>query len=255
MGRRRDFARGTEPQDAEQCSLGGEVSSQRGMSRNLVHPIAAPWQVLATIMALGTWMGDAGAQTPVAPPPPPAEPAAVAPAALDPKLPTVFVAGDSTAARNGGEAVGWGVPFETFFDPPRINVANRALGGRSSRTFVSEGLWEKLLAEGTHVDAIVSLTEASTRGAFYALIEFDRTRSTPLVGFDQNILAPVRTGEIDSVVILNTYQMGRSAMRLMADQISGNLREQYVIVQPQLVTRETIDSSAVRETLDLNWFM
>ena len=44
-------------------------------------------------------------------------------------------------------------------------------------------------------------------------------------------------------------------MRLMADEISGNLREQYVIVQPQLVTRETIDSSAVRETLDLNWFM
>ena len=125
------------------------------MSRNLVHPIAAPWQVLATIMALGTWMGDAGAQTPVAPPPPPAEPAAVAPAALDPKLPTVFVAGDSTAARNGGEAVGWGVPFETFFDPTRINVANRALGGRSSRTFVSEGLWEKLLAEVKRGDFVL----------------------------------------------------------------------------------------------------
>ena len=136
---------------------------------------------------------------------------------------------------------------------PNIHVIFRSLA--LPTVSQEQQVTEKLLAEGTHVDAIVALTEASTRGAFYALIEFDRTRSTPLIGVDQNILAPVRTGEIDSVVILNTYQMGRSAMRLMADEISGNLREQYVIVQPQLVTRETIDSSAVRETLDLNWFM
>ncbi len=67
---------------------------------------------------------------------------------LNPHLPTLFVAGDSTAARNNGNPVqGWGVPFASYFDPTKINVANRARGGRSSRTFITEGLWDQLLAE------------------------------------------------------------------------------------------------------------
>lgn len=113
---------------------------------------------------------------------------------------------------------------------------------------------EKLLVQGPHVNAIVALTEAATRGAFYALIEFSKTLSTPLVGFDQNLLAPIRTGEIDSVVIQNTYQMGRAAMRLMAEEVKGKSVQQYAIVQPELVTRENIDSDAVKEALDLGWF-
>ncbi len=67
---------------------------------------------------------------------------------LNPDLPTVFIAGDSTAARNNGQPhQGWGEPFATFFDPQKINVANRARGGRSSRTFITEGLWDQLVAD------------------------------------------------------------------------------------------------------------
>ena len=66
----------------------------------------------------------------------------------DPKLPTVFIAGDSTAAKNNGDPIqGWGEPFHDYFDPAKINVVNLARGGRSSRTFITEGLWDKLLAE------------------------------------------------------------------------------------------------------------
>ena len=67
---------------------------------------------------------------------------------LDPKLPSVFVAGDSTAAKGKGEEQqGWGVPFADYFDAAKINVVNRARGGRSSRTFITEGLWDELLAD------------------------------------------------------------------------------------------------------------
>lgn len=67
---------------------------------------------------------------------------------LDPKVPTLFVAGDSTAARGKGESQqGWGVPLADYFDASKINVANRARGGRSSRTFITEGLWDQLLAD------------------------------------------------------------------------------------------------------------
>jgi len=67
---------------------------------------------------------------------------------LNSSLPTIFIAGDSTAARGSGAAQqGWGVPFADYFDPAKVNVANRARGGRSSRTFVTEGLWDQLLAD------------------------------------------------------------------------------------------------------------
>jgi lysophospholipase L1-like esterase len=96
--------------------------------------------LLTATLAAGVW-----AQTP-APDLTSNPEAAVTP--LNPALPTVFIAGDSTAAKNKGDPVqGWGVPFADYFDPAKINVANRARGGRSSRTFITEGLWDQLLAE------------------------------------------------------------------------------------------------------------
>jgi rhamnogalacturonan acetylesterase len=89
------------------------------------------------------------AQTPeanrVAPPPTPAQVAAAPRTPLNPALPTVFIVGDSTA-RNQAD-LGWGDHFAHFFDTTRINVANRAIAGRSSRTFIREGAWDKVLAE------------------------------------------------------------------------------------------------------------
>src|SRR6185436_8335583 len=76
--------------------------------------------------------------TAVAPAPDLATNAAARVTTLDPKLPTLFVAGDSTAARGTGEAQqGWAVPFANYFDAAKVNVANRARGGRSSRTFIT----------------------------------------------------------------------------------------------------------------------
>jgi lysophospholipase L1-like esterase len=62
--------------------------------------------------------------------------------------PTLFIAGDSTAAKyDGPDQQGWAEPFANYFDPAKITIANRALGGRSSRTFITEGHWDALLAE------------------------------------------------------------------------------------------------------------
>lgn len=75
---------------------------------------------------------------------------------LDPKLPAIFIAGDSTAARGRGEAQqGWAVPFADYFDSTKVNVVNRARGGRSSRTFITEGLWDQLLADVKKGDTVL----------------------------------------------------------------------------------------------------
>src|SRR5277367_884028 len=59
--------------------------------------------------------------------------------ALNPKLPTLWVIGDSTV-RNGQDRGengqwGWGNPIRSLFDQTRINVVNYALGGTSSRSY------------------------------------------------------------------------------------------------------------------------
>jgi lysophospholipase L1-like esterase len=82
---------------------------------------------------------------PPTPPPTPVQTNLPADAPLNPALPTVFIVGDSTA-RNGAD-LGWGDHIARFFDTSRINVANRAIAGRSARSYIDEGHWAKTLAE------------------------------------------------------------------------------------------------------------
>ena len=82
--------------------------------------------------------------------PPPARPT------INPSLPSIFIAGDSTAARGAGERQqGWGVPFATYFDTTKVNIVNRARGGRSTKTFILEGAWDALLADVKAGDTVL----------------------------------------------------------------------------------------------------
>ena len=63
------------------------------------------------------------------------------------KLPTLWIIGDSTVKNARPDYVGWGDPIANYFDKTKINVANCALGGRSSRTYITEGLWAKVLKQ------------------------------------------------------------------------------------------------------------
>ena len=72
----------------------------------------------------------------------------------DPKLPTLWIVGDSTLNSNA-PLRGWGQELAQFFDVSKINVVNRAIGGRSSRTFQYEGRWDKLLSELKKGDFVI----------------------------------------------------------------------------------------------------
>ncbi len=72
----------------------------------------------------------------------------------DPTLPTLWIVGDSTLNSNA-PLRGWGQELAQFFDQSKINVVNRAIGGRSSRTFQYEGRWDKLLSELKKGDFVI----------------------------------------------------------------------------------------------------
>jgi lysophospholipase L1-like esterase len=72
------------------------------------------------------------------------------PVPVDPKLPSFWLIGDSTV-RNGsaGDGTnlnqwGWGAPFTFYFDPQKVNVVNRALGGTSARSFYNAN-WKSMV--------------------------------------------------------------------------------------------------------------
>jgi rhamnogalacturonan acetylesterase len=65
--------------------------------------------------------------------------------------PTIFLIGDSTVRNGRGDGAGalwgWGDIVAGRFDTNKVRIVNRALGGRSSRTFFTEGLWDKVKTE------------------------------------------------------------------------------------------------------------
>jgi len=72
------------------------------------------------------------------------------PVPRDPRLPSLVLVGDSTVRNGQGDGAGglwgWGDALPVYFDASKINVVNRAIGGLSSRTYVTFGHWDQVLA-------------------------------------------------------------------------------------------------------------
>jgi lysophospholipase L1-like esterase len=84
--------------------------------------------------------------------------------------PIIYLIGDSTVKNGSGKGDGglwgWGAYLYTQFDTSKVSIRNYALGGRSSRTFISEGLWDKVLAKLKPGD--------------YVIIQFGHNDSSPV---------------------------------------------------------------------------
>lgn len=76
---------------------------------------------------------------------------------LEKKKITIFMAGDSTMAIKETKAypeTGWGMPFQYFFDST-VSIVNKAKNGRSTKTFISEGLWSSIIDNVTAGDYVI----------------------------------------------------------------------------------------------------
>lgn len=69
--------------------------------------------------------------------------------------PMLFIVGDSTVHNPQKTERGWGDVIGKYFNTNKIRVENHALGGRSSRTFITQGWWDKILAAGKPGDFVL----------------------------------------------------------------------------------------------------
>lgn len=68
---------------------------------------------------------------------------------LTKEKPVFYIIGDSTVKNGDGTGknnqMGWGTVITPFFDTTKIEVRNHAIGGRSTRTFITDGRWDRIL--------------------------------------------------------------------------------------------------------------
>lgn len=144
--------------------------------------------------------------------------------------------------------------FETTLasEFPHIHVAARRIG--QANVSQEQQTAEDLLENKPKLDALVALSAESTRGAYYALVEFRKVHVIRLIGFDQDLLPPLRTGELDSVIVENTYDMGRQAIEQIRQKLNGAASAERIIVQPRLVTGENIDAPDIQKIFSAHWW-
>jgi lysophospholipase L1-like esterase len=75
---------------------------------------------------------------------------------IEKKKTRIWLVGDSTCADKQVRAfpeTGWGMPFSTFFDSG-VQVNNRAVNGRSTKSFIAENRWQQVLDSLTEGDYV-----------------------------------------------------------------------------------------------------
>src|SRR6187551_3548920 len=60
--------------------------------------------------------------------------------------PTLYIIGDSTVRNSNRPQCGWGEMIGEFLDTTQISISNQAMAGRSTRTFIKEKRWDKVLS-------------------------------------------------------------------------------------------------------------
>ena len=65
---------------------------------------------------------------------------------LQKQKPTLYIIGDSTVRNTNRPQCGWGEMMGAYFDTTQLNLSNQAMAGRSTRTFIKEGRWDKVLS-------------------------------------------------------------------------------------------------------------
>ncbi len=64
---------------------------------------------------------------------------------LQKEKPTLYIIGDSTVRNTNRPQCGWGEKIGELFDTTQLSISNQAMAGRSTRTFIKEKRWEKVI--------------------------------------------------------------------------------------------------------------
>jgi len=146
------------------------------------------------------------------------------------QTPTVYVIGDSTASVYGSDLyprMGWAQPMQDYFAPACATIQDKALSGRSSKSFYDEGAWTPIrsaLRAGDFVliqfghndektDDAARGTDPFTTFQQYLSIYLDDTQAK---GATPILLTPINRNNWSGGVLKDTHGDYPAAMRQLA---------------------------------------
>jgi ribose transport system substrate-binding protein len=136
---------------------------------------------------------------------------------------------------------------------PRISIVARE--GGSPNMAELQQIAREMLVNYPHLDAILALDSVATMGTLDQLRGQERAGSIKLIGCDQDwdLMFFVRQGELDSIIIQNTNEMGSLAVRSIAARTRGEAVPDRVELPPVLVNRSNIDTPEIQRLLAVDW--
>jgi len=136
---------------------------------------------------------------------------------------------------------------------PDITVVQKRAG--SPNTAEVQQTAQEILVDNPTLDAILTLNVTATEGTWAALGALGKSKRVKLVGCGQEVdlMAGIRHGDIDSVIVENTYEMGFRAIQSIAAQQRGESVPGRLELAPVLVTIANIDDSEIQKLLSVNW--
>lgn len=134
---------------------------------------------------------------------------------------------------------------------PGIKIVDERTGGFNIAQ--AQEVTETVLRRNPQLDAVLALNSSATRGAFIALANKRLFGRVKLVACEQELIPPLVTGEIDSIIVENTYEMGYRAIQLIAAERRGEPVPSEIKLSPKLVTRENLNTAEVQQMLTMNW--
>jgi lysophospholipase L1-like esterase len=161
---------------------------------------------------------------------------------------TVWLAGDSTMAQKQNDKrpeTGWGEALQPCFDSTQVRIANRAMNGRSTRSFVAEGRWQAIvdsLAAGDYVFIQFGHNDEKVGTANYSSPDDYRRNLVRFVadvrarGGRPVLFTPVVRRRFDGVRLVDTHGAYPDAARAAASEANVPLvdmtRASAALVEP-----------------------
>jgi len=136
---------------------------------------------------------------------------------------------------------------------PQVSIVARE-GGSPNIAELHE-IAREMLLHYPHLDAILALDNVATLGSLEQLRVQGKAGSIKLIGCDQDteLMFFLRQGEVDSIIIQNTNEMGSLAVRWIAARVRGEAVPDKVELQPVLVNKSNIDTPEIQRLLAVDW--
>ncbi|MGC6466665.1 MAG: rhamnogalacturonan acetylesterase, partial [Akkermansiaceae bacterium] len=155
--------------------------------------------------------------------------------------PTLWIIGDSTVRNNTRGQQGWGDPLIDLFNSEKITVINKAIGGRSSRSFLTQGRWDEILTQLKKGDYVLIQFGHNDGGKMF---EGDRPRASIKGNGDESKSGTVEiTGKDETVRSFGWYLRNycqtaqeKGATPIVCSLIPRNIRDKEGIIQPDTKT-------------------